>query len=66
MRFRLGISTIRFILDTHHLNIIGIISCLEIFFFFLAILPLHHVIYTIILLGIGRTAEPLMLYFIEH
>ena len=56
MRFKLGNSTIRYIYDTHHLNIICIISYPNIFTFFG---HYHHYnIYAIILIGLHRTAGP--------
>ena len=49
---------------THNLNIINIISCLDIFFFFKQFY--HYTIYAIILIYVHHTAEPLMLYFIDY
>ena len=55
MHFKLGNSTIRVVLDTHHLNIISIILCFNIFPLFWAIY--HNTIYAIIWIGIHRTLE---------
>ena len=60
MRFKLGNSTIRQILDTQHLNIISIISCFDIFPFFQKYY--HYTIYAIISIGVNHTAEPFTLY----
>ena len=56
MRFMLGNSIIRYIYDTHHLNIIFITSYLDIFPFLEHYF--HYNIYAIILLSQHRTAGP--------
>ena len=50
-------STIRYICNTQHLNVICYISYFDIFPFFKAILPLRRV-YAIILISLHRTAGP--------
>ena len=45
VHFKLGNSTIKYICDTQHLNIICIISYFGIFLYFKALLPLHHICY---------------------
>ena len=55
--FKLGNSTIRYICDTQHLNIICIISYFDIFPFFRALLPY------IILIRLHRNAGPFLLSF---
>ena len=52
----LGNSTIRYICDTHHLNIICLILYFDIFPFFGALFPLQHICYY--LLSLNRTSGP--------
>ena len=51
-------------LDTEHLNIISIISCFDILFYFGKCY--HYLIYANILIFLNSTAETSMLYFIEY
>ena len=60
MRFKLVNSTVRHIYDTHHLNIIYIISYFNIFPFFEHYY--HYTIYAIVLIRIHRTAGPFTFY----
>ena len=65
MRFKLGAITIRYIYDTHHLNIICIISYFDIFPFFKALLPLQHICHFLISLH-GTTGPSRCILFFIH
>ena len=62
MRFKLGNSTIKYICDTQHLNIISIISYFDIYILFFGH-SYHCTIYAIILISLHRTAGPFTLSF---
>ena len=64
MRFKLVTSTIRYICDTQHLDIISIISCFNKFLFLKQYY--HYTIYDIILISVHSTYGSFTLYFSCH
>ena len=63
MRFKLGGSTIRYIYDTQHSNIICIISYFDIFLILKHYC--HYNIYAIILIRLRRTSGPSRCLFFD-